>query len=304
MFILKGGNLIKRIIEISKDRCFLSVRLGQLIIKRDGQPNSSIPIEDIGVLLISHKAVTYTHSVMIELLSNNSAIILCGDEHLPCGMFLPISSNATQTEKFRHQINAKLPLKKRLWQQLVKAKIRHQAKVVEDYKDISRALKLMAKKVKSGDPENLEAQASRKYWPVFIQDNLFKRDMNGAPPNNLLNYGYMVLRAAVARAICSAGLLPTLGIHHRNRYNAYCLADDIVEPFRGFIDKKVKEICEYKSDLTELDQQTKAELISVLYDKVKIGVFSGPLMVGLHRTAASLARCYAGKQKKLELPKN
>lgn len=291
--------MIKRVVEISQGSCYLSVSLGQLMIKKDGK-KYQIPIEDIGVLLIDNKSVVYTHSVLTELLANNSAVVICDSTHHPSGMLLPLQSNSTQTETFRYQIEAKLPLKKQLWKQIVQTKILHQARLVKKNESTYKMLKALAIQVKSGDPENIEAQASRKYWPVFWEDKNFRRDINGNPPNNLLNYGYMVLRAAVARALCSAGLLPTLGIHHKNRYNAYCLADDIIEPFRGFVDEKVKEV--YKSS-TELDQQTKASILEVLYEKVTISGFSGPLMVGLHRTAASLARCFRGTQKKLELPK-
>jgi len=294
--------MIKRVIEISRGLCRLSVRYGQLIVKKADETEKSIPIEDIGAVIISNKATTYTHSVMTELLNNNCAVVICGENHHPSGMLLTLAGNTTQTETFRHQIEAKLPVKKKLWKQIIKAKIKHQAKVIKHCPKTHRALKAMSEKVRSGDPDNLEAQASRKYWPVYMQDTLFRRDMNGSPPNNLLNYGYMVLRAAVARAIVSSGLLPTLGIHHRNRYNAYCLADDIIEPFRGFVDSKVLDIVNYKDDLDNLDQQTKSELISILYEKVTIAGFTGPLSVGLHRTTASLARVFKGEQKKLELP--
>ena len=294
--------MIKRIVEISQGRCKLSVRYGQLVVKKDNDPERTIPIEDLGAVIIASKATSYSHAVMTELLNNNCAVVICDDSHHPAGMLLPLAGNSTQTETFRYQIDAKLPVKKRLWQQLVSAKIAHQAKVVKHCDKTYKALTAMAARIKSGDPDNLEAQASRKYWPIFVQDTLFRRDMDGKPPNNLLNYGYMVMRAAIARALVSSGLLPTLGIHHRNRYNAYCLADDIIEPFRGYIDAKVRKIINYKEDLDNLDQPTKAELISVLYEKVTIAGFTGPLTVGLHRTTASLARVFKGEQDKLELP--
>ncbi len=294
--------MIKRIIEISQEKTYLSISLGQLVLKRDGQQISSIPCEDIGVLLVDHKATIYTHSVFTELLEHGAAVVLCNDLHHPTGMLLPIEGNSIQSERFRFQIEAKRPLKKKLWQQITRKKILHQAKLVSDEPDTYKHLKALAAKVRSGDPDNIEAQASRRFWPVFMQDVRFRRNIDGPAPNNLLNYGYTVMRAAVARALCSAGLLPTLGIHHRNRYNAYCLADDIVEPFRGFVEAKVKDISGRYDDIDELDQQLKAELLEVLYAPVKIAGFTGPLMVGLHRTAASLARCYEGKQNKLELP--
>ena len=294
--------MIKRIIEISQARTHLSIRYGQLIIKREGEQVSSIPCEDIGVLLVDHGGVTYTHSVFTELLRCGAAVVLCGGNHHPSGMLLPIESNSVQTERFRQQIEAKEPVKKRLWKQIIRAKIKHQAKLVGKDSDVYKTLMVLRERVRSGDPENVEAQASRKFWPVYMQDFEFRRDINGRPPNNLLNYGYMVMRAAVARALCSAGLLPSLGIHHRNRYNAFCLADDMLEPFRGFVEAKAREICEGEGVPEELEQPIKAKLLEVLYEPVVIGGFKGPLMVGLHRTMASLQRCFASEQKKLDLP--
>jgi len=294
--------MIKRVIEISQAGSYLSISLGQLIIRQDKKEVGRIPCEDIGVLLVDHSGVVYTHSVFTELLRHGAAVVLCGSNHHPTGMFLPVESNTTQSERFRYQINAKEPLKKRLWQQVVKAKIAHQAKLVKDDTVTYKALKCLERRVRSGDPDNVEAQASKRFWHSYIQDGSFRRDINGAFPNNLLNYGYMVMRAAVARALCSAGLLPTLGIHHRNRYNAYCLADDMIEPFRGFVEAKVRDICDSGGKTDELNQATKAAILEVLSESVNTGGFNGPLMVGLHRTMASLQRCFAGEQKKLELP--
>lgn len=305
--------MIKKIIEISQAKTHLAIRYNQLIIKQDGKENSSIPCEDIGVLVVDHSGVTYTHSVFTELLRCGAAIVLCGGNHQPNGMLLPLESNTLQAERFAQQIKAKEPVKKKLWQQIVRAKIKHQAKIVGRDSDVYRTLMALREQVRSGDPDNIEAQASRKFWPVFITNitdpstalggTTFHRGRDGPPPNNLLNYGYMVMRAAVARALCSAGLLPCLGIHHHNRYNAFCLADDVMEPFRGFVEAKVKEIVQSGEDCEELTQTIKAILLEVLYEEVEIAGFKGPLMVGLHRTAASLQRCFAGEQKEMELPK-
>lgn len=296
--------MIKKIIEISEAGAHLAVRHAQLIVKRDGAQISSIPCEDVGVLLVDHIGVTYTHSVFTELLKCGAAVVLCGGNHQPTGMLLPIESNILQTERFREQIEAKEPVKKGLWKQIVRAKIKHQAKLVGSDSDMYKVLMLLRDKVRSGDPENIEAQASKKFWPVYVQEIIseFHRDIEGRPPNNMLNYGYMVMRAAVARALCSAGLLPCLGIHHRNRYNAFCLADDMLEPFRGFVEHKVRDICKTNGVPDELTQPVKARLLEVLYEPVTIAGFEGPLMVGLHRTMASLQRCFAGEQKELDLP--
>ena len=294
--------MIKRIVEISSVRTRLSVKYGQLIIKEDSEQVASIPCEDIGVLLVDHRGTTYTHSVFTELLDNGAAIVLCGGNHHPAGMLLPIESNSVQTERFRRQIEVKEPVKKRLWKQIVRAKIKHQAKIAGRESDVYKSLMTLRDRVRSGDPDNIEAQASRKFWPVYLQDVTFHRNIDGPPPNNMLNYGYMVMRASVARALCSAGLLPSLGIHHRNRYNAFCLADDLIEPFRGFVESKVRDIYLDNGPVDELDQTTKAMLLEVLYESVIIAGFKGPLMVGLHRTAASLQRCFAGEQKFVDLP--
>lgn len=294
--------MIKRIVEISQARTHLSIKYSQLIIKEGGEQVASIPCEDIGVLLVDHRGTSYTHSVFTELLRCGAAVVLCSGNHHPAGILLPIESNTLQTERFRIQIEAKEPVKKRLWKQIVRAKIKHQAKLVGRDSDIYRSLMTLRDRVRSGDPDNIEAQASRKFWPAYLQDEKFRRNINGQPPNNMLNYGYMVMRAAVARALCSAGLLPSLGIHHRNRYNAFCLADDMLEPFRGFVESKVRDICESEGVTDELDQPIKARLLEVLYEPVVISGFKGPLMVGLHRTMASLQRCFAGEQKELDLP--
>jgi CRISPR-associated protein Cas1 len=303
--------MIKKIVEISRERTSLSIKYGQLLIKQDGQEANSIPCEDVGVLLVDNQATNYTHSVFTELLKYGAAVVLCDGNHLPAGMLLPIEANTIQTERYAKQVNAKEPVKKKLWQQIVRAKIRHQAKLIKDGTQTYKVLNAMISRVRSGDPDNIEAQASKRFWQAYIQgigstsSTLadFRRDAEGKPPNNLLNYGYIVVRAAVARAICSAGLLPSVGLHHRNRYNAFCLADDLVEPFRGYVEAKVREIVQSGEDYEELTQAIKARLLEVLYEEVEIAGYKGPLMVGLHRTAASLMRCFAGEQKEIDLPK-
>jgi len=296
--------MIKRIVEVSRAGTHLSMTLGQLVVRQNKEEVGRIPCEDIGVLLVWHTGVSYTHAVFTELLKYGAAIILCDGHYLPAGIMLRLESNTVQTERFRVQINAKEPVKKQLWRQLIRAKIAHQADVVGDDEQASRFLRGLRDKVRSGDPDNIEAQASKRFWAAYLPD--FRRETEGGgPPNNLLNYGYMVMRAAVARALCSAGLLPTLGIHHRNKYNAFCLADDVLEPFRGFVEKKVRAMVREAGCPGELGltPQRKEKLLEVLYEPVDIAGFTGPMMVGLHRTAASLQRCFAGEQKDLELPR-
>ncbi|AQQ08342.1 CRISPR-associated endonuclease Cas1 [Sedimentisphaera cyanobacteriorum] len=297
---------MKRIIEISENSCKLNIRYGQLVIASQNGIERSIPCEDIGILLIDNSAVLYTHSVFTELLNCRAAVVLCNGEHNPAGMLLPIDSNSVQTERQKQQTQASQPLKKRLWKQLIKAKITHQGKIISNYNpEVGIGIAELASKVKSGDPENIEARASRLFWKYFLGGRKFKRQRGGEPPNNLLNYGYMVLRAATARAICCAGLLPTLGIHHCSRYNSFCLADDIMEPFRGYIEEKVLNIWHENpnpAELQDLSQLHKARLLETLHSSIEMEGVSGPLMTGLHKTAASLTKCFDRSAKKLSLP--
>lgn len=232
---------------------YLSLKNAQLVIKlpevvrNDTLPesfkrNSEVtkPIEDIGVVVLDHKQITITSGVLEALLENNCAIITCDSRSMPVGLMLPLCGNTTQNERFRDQLDASLPLVKQLWQQTIKAKIENQAAVLQECSGAeTRCMKVWADDVKSGDSNNLEARAAAYYWKNLFPIKDFTRDREGIPPNNLLNYGYAVLRAIVARGLVVSGLLPTLGIHHHNRYNAYCLADDIMEPYRPYVDRLV-----------------------------------------------------------------
>jgi len=313
--------MLKRVIEISRARTRLSIRYGQLIVENQEEGSrTQIPCEDIGLLLVDHVGTVYTHSVFTELLKHGAGVVLCGGDHHPAGMLLAMEGNVVQAQRMGQQIGAKAPLKKRLWKQIVQAKIRHQAAVVGPESRVYETLLDLARKVKSGDTSNVEAQASKKYWGAYLSDleleryrvgqsptlpETFRRRIDGAPPNNLLNYGYMVLRAAAARALSGSGLICSLGLHHHNKYNAFCLADDVMEPYRGYVEKKVRDVWadEGPEGCEELDQSLKARLLEVLYEPVTIGDKSGPLMVNLHRTASSLVKCYTGEQAQLELPK-
>jgi CRISPR-associated protein Cas1 len=230
-------------------------------------------------------------------------VISCGHTHLPEGLFLPLSGNSVQSQMFQNQISAKNALKKQLWKQTVTAKIINQYKVLEKCSRQADTLKRLSRKVTSGDKENLEAQAAAYYWKqLFPEEIEFERDRDGAPPNNLLNYGYAILRGIVARSLVSSGLLPTLGIHHHNKYNAYCLADDIMEPYRPFVDDVVIKLFLNLSDCSVLDTAIKKELLSISTLAVTIDGETGPLLVMMHRTTASLAKCFSGLTRKLAYP--
>lgn len=286
------------------------MRLKQLVIRKpDKDPPDNtddvrtIPIEDIGVVILDHRQITVTQSLLEELLENNCAIITCSSNHLPAGLMLPLYGHTLQNERFRQQINASLPLKKQLWQQTVQSKISNQASVLkyatgEEHNN----MKVWAADVKSGDTGNMEARAAAYYWKTIFPENKdFIRDRYEGEPNNLLNYGYAILRAIVARALVSSGLLPTLGIHHHNRYNAYCLADDIMEPYRPYVDKTVLDIYSSRENL-ELTPEMKTILLSIPTMEVNINGKRSPLMVAASMTAASLAKCFNGEIRKIAYP--
>ena len=300
--------MIKRTLNFSNP-AYLSKKANQLLIKypkdRDGieQDSVTVPIEDIGIVILENPQITISHSLLSALLENNAAVVTSDSKHHPNGLFLNLDGNTLQSEKFNAQINASFPLKKQLWKQTISAKIRNQASLLADRDVPIRNMITWAKKVRSGDPDNYEARAAAYFWGnIFIDIPDFKRGREEDEPNNLLNYGYAILRAIVARSLVGSGLLPTLGIHHHNKYNAYCLADDIMEPYRPFVDSIVVDIVEAGEDFTEISKDIKKQLLSIATVDVVIEGKSSPLMVAMQRTTASLARCFSGEERKILYP--
>ena len=293
---------------------YLSLRNSQLVLKTPDadkleesfkrEAERTIPIEDIGVVVLDNRRITITTGAMEALLDNNCAIITCNSTNLPVGLMLPLSGNTTQSERFRNQIDASLPLKKQLWQQTVRQKILNQASVLnKNTGAIVKNMQVWANEVKSGDPDNYEARAAAYYWRnIFPTLPNFVRGREGDPPNNLLNYGYAILRACVARGLVGSGLLPTLGIHHHNRYNAYCLADDIMEPYRPFVDDLVINIMQQYPDYSELTLSIKAALLTIPSLDVMLDGKRSPLMIAVGQTTASLAKCFNGELRKIAYP--
>jgi CRISPR-associated protein Cas1 len=263
----------------------------------------TIPIEDIGVIVIEHPQITMTHLLINALLKNNVALITCDSRHMPSGLLLPLEGNTTQQERFRYQINASEPLRKNLWQQTVRQKILNQAIVLNQEGRKTENMKYWADQVKSGDTENHEGRAAAYYWGELFESSLeFRRDRDGFAPNNLLNYGYAILRATVARSLVASGMLPTFGIHHHNRYNAYCLADDMMEPYRPYVDQLVLRIIDNDQVPDELTKEHKAKLLQIPVLDVNINNRRSPLMLATQQTAASLAKCFRGELRKIEYP--
>ena len=272
-----------------------------------GQPlpeeTKTLPIEDIGVLILDHQQITITQALIAKLLANNVALITCDNSHHPTGLMLNLDGHTLQSARFQAQVDATVPLKKQLWQQTVSAKIYNQARMLESIDIVAKNLRNWAQEVKSGDADNHEAIAAAYYWknffPIFPE---FKRERFGDAPNNLLNYGYAILRAVVARNIVASGMLPTLGIFHKNQYNAYCLADDIMEPYRPFVDKVVWNIVRQNGQYLELGPSMKKDLLNIPAMDVMINEEKSPLMLAVQKTTASLAKCFEGKQRKILYP--
>ncbi|MCU4158368.1 type II CRISPR-associated endonuclease Cas1 [Carboxylicivirga sp. A043] len=263
----------------------------------------SIPIEDIGVVLLDNPQITITHALLASLLERNTAIISCDDKHLPVGLMLPLNGHTLQSERFREQINASEPLKKNLWQQTVKAKVENQAELLQRFGIENKRLKALVPQVQSGDPVNVEGRAASVYWKLLFENEEFTRHRYGDAPNAHLNYCYAILRAIVARALVSSGLLPTLGIFHRNKYNAYCLADDIMEPYRPFCDQLVYQMWQdAEIEGEEITRVHKAKLLSIASVDVVFDKQKSPLMVGLSRTTNSLFECFEGTRRRIIYP--
>ena len=281
----------------------LSLRHRQLVVARADGSAPTVPVEDLSLLVVDHPQVTYTHALLAALAEAKVAIVLCGPDHMPAGVVLPYAANALAGERLRAQLACPRPLAKRLWQAIVACKLRRQADLLRRAIGQDAGLEAMAGRVRSGDPENLEAQGAQRYWPRLFGPE-FRRDRAGAPPNPLLNYGYAVLRAATARAVVGAGLLAGVGLFHTNRGDAFALASDLMEPFRPFVDGVVWEMA--RAGLAEgaLDRLRKAHLLGVLNLAVGMDGQAMPLGLALHRAAASLAASFAARHVLLRLPED
>ena len=305
--------MIKRTLCFSNP-AMLSLANSQLVVKIINSPTetdgekahrtTTIPIEDIGIVVLDHPQITITHGALNALVDNNTALITCNAKHLPSGLLMPLECNTLQSERFTNQINASLPLKKQLWQQTVTQKILNQAAVLRKSKgaEVGNMI-IWARSVKSGDTDNLEGRAAAYYWSQLFADREdWVRDAVGPWPNPLLNYGYAILRAMVARALVASGMLPTLGIHHHNRYNAYCLADDIMEPYRPIVDQVVLDMTARWPDELELNIEMKRVLLGIPVVDVIINGQRSPMMVAISQTTASLYKCYSGELRKVLYP--
>lgn len=301
--------MIKHTVEISQTAAHLSIRHRQLVLRNGDEVMTTIPCEDIGIVMVDHPRATYSHAALTELAANDAIVVICGRNHLPVAMLMPLIDHSQVVWRLRDQISASQPTKKRLWKQIVAAKIFAQADNLSEGSAARKRLVQMSQSVRSGDPENLEAQAAKIYWANWLKHPAstlhdlqasFRRDRDADGLNAFLNYGYAVVRAGIARAIVSAGLMPSLGVHHRSRGNPFCLADDLIEPIRPMVDVIARRL--YESGSREMNQSTKSSLLNILNQRTKFRSQHGPLMVSLNRYASSLAKCFAGEQKHLDVP--
>ena len=294
--------MIKRTLYFGNP-AYLKTRNEQLVIEKAGEEAVVVPIEDIGIIILDHQQTTITQLLLCKLIANNTALITCDQTHHPIGLQLCLDGHTLQSQKFKYQLSVSTPLKKQLWQQTVIAKITNQAVLLEQERVDNKYLISLIKKVKSGDSTNCEAKAALYYWRRIFPEFLnFTRSREGFPPNNLLNYGYSILRAMVARNLVASGLLPTLGIFHRNQYNAYCLADDIMEPYRPYVDKVICNIIRGNGKFLEMTPSMKNEILQIPAMDIMIDNQKSPLMIAVQRTTASLAKCFEGGTRKIIYP--
>ena len=293
--------MIRRTVEVSTPS-YLHVEHAQLVIERDGDRVGEVPLEDLGVLVVDNSGAVLSEGLLAACAENDATVVFCDEKHLPNAVLLPLTGHSVQAETIRAQTAMTLPLRKRLWQQVVQGKITAQAEVLRGHTGSAAPLGAMIAKVRSGDPDSMEAQAARAYWPRLFGPD-FRRDRSAEGVNTLLNYGYAVLRAAAARAVCAAGLHPSVSLHHHNRYDALCLASDLMEPVRPLVDRTVRRMLdENEGAAPPLDKHAKPPLLSVLSEGVLVGEREFPLLIAMQMLAASLRRAAVGGKGRLEIP--
>ena len=295
--------MIRKTVEFSTLGTRLSIAYEQLVVERPGLPKMTLPVEDLGVVIVDDIRATYTQSVFLSLMEAGATVLVTGRDHLPAGMMLPLDAHHFQTERHRAQVMASGPVRKRIWQSIVRAKIVQQSIVLSHFTGSNGGLEPMARRVRSGDSDNLEAQAAQRYWPLLF-GKTFRRNRDAEGVNALLNYGYTVVRAAVARSVVAAGLIPSLGVHHRHRGNPFCLADDLLEPYRPYVDWRVRQMTgDNEEDSSNLaNRETRAALLSLFNESVCVGGHREPILLAIQTSAVSLFRALTGGDCTLALP--
>lgn len=291
-----------RILDFSEEQAHLSVRLSNLLIRRAEKPDVTLPLHEIGVVVVSHPAVSCTAALLAGIAEAGGTFVVCDSKRLPVGLLLPLRANVLQSERIAQQMQARQPTRKRLWQQLVRSKIRAQAAALRLEVGEDLGLEALALRVRSGDPMNLEAQAARRYWSAIFGDIGFRRDQDAGGVNGILNYGYSVLRAMTGRAVCGAGLHPSIGLQHHNRYSQFVLADDLMEPFRPIVDRAAIQAMKTWGNDAEVTKEVKALLLEALNARYRFDGEDRTLFDSLCRVSTSLSRVFGGEADKLDLP--
>lgn len=294
--------MIGRIVEVADDRRHLSMHRGFMVVQdTEGERKElgQVPLDDIAAVIANAHGLSYTNNLLVALAERGAPFVLCAANHNAVGMLLPIDGNFEQAKRIEAQIAASLPTHKRLWAAVVRSKLEQQAAALEATGAPTAPLTALVSKVKSGDPENIEAQGAQRYWRLLFGD-AFRRDQDGGGLNGLLNYGYTVLRACTARAVIAAGLHPSIGLHHSNDHNAMRLVDDVMEPFRPIVDLKVWHL--RRNGEEQVTPETKRALVRTLYDDMQTEAGATPVMVCAQKLAVSLAQVYLGEREKLDLP--
>lgn len=291
-----------RIVDLSDEPARVSCSNGSLVLERRDVPEVHVPLRDVAVVVLSHPQISITQPALSALAAAGAMLITCDAARLPVGMQFPLQGNFVQTERMAAQIAASAPMKKRVWRDLVVAKVRSQGAALHSLHGSDGDLFVLANQVRSGDPANIEARAARRYWPLLFADASFRRDQDAADANRFLNYGYAVLRAILTRAICAAGLHPSIGVHHKNRFNAFALADDVIEPFRPMVDLLVVDLVSSIGADAPLDKHAKGAIIGALMGRFPLEGEQRTLFDISGRTAGSLNAIFAGESTKLVLP--
>jgi CRISP-associated protein Cas1 len=291
--------MVGRVVEIATDGRHLSIFRGFLVVTEKAEEVGRVALDEIAAVVANAHGLTYSNNALVELSTRGVPVVLCGANHMPAAIVWPVDAHHIQTGRMNDQVAASLPLKKRLWAQLVRAKILAQGAALAAVGAPSGGFYLLSRKVRSGDPDNVEAEAARRYWPLLL-GKTFHRDQDGGGINGLLNYGYAVLRAGVARAVMAAGLHPSFGLMHSNRSNPMILIDDLMEPFRPIVDREVQRLV--KDGTGEVDRDAKAALARIMVIDLPTNLGLSPLMTCAERLAQSLARAYAGESDSLDLP--
>lgn len=291
--------MIGRVVEIAEDGRHLAVDRGFMVVRAEGAEVGRVPLDDIGVVVVNAHGATYSNTLIVQLAERGAGLVVCGPNHVPVAWVWPVVGHHAQALRMRSQLDAPKPLCKRLWQTLVSAKIEQQRAVLEAAGRPAQGFRLLARQVRSGDPENVEAQAARRYWPLLFGPD-FRRDRTRPGANALLNYGYTILRFATARAVVAAGLHPSVGIHHHNRSDDMCLVDDLMEPFRPLIDLAVLRLVAAGTE--EVTRDAKRTLALLTAADMRTAQGTTPLGTCLERLAVSLGQSFETRAAKLDLP--